>query len=74
MFKFKQPHQLWEQEMYTPFSYNQLTKNFHYFASDVRICEIEYFFSNLISYGSNNRIAMLGLILRLTMKPRSFIT
>lgn len=28
------PSQVWEQEMYTPFSYNQLTKNFHYFPAD----------------------------------------
>ena len=28
---------LWEQEMYTPFSYNKLTENFHFFASDVKI-------------------------------------
>ncbi|CAF0704550.1 unnamed protein product [Brachionus calyciflorus] len=29
-----QPRQLWEQEMYTPFSYITISRNFHYFAAD----------------------------------------
>ena len=35
IFKTKKPLQLWEQEMYSPFTYNQITKNFHHFPANV---------------------------------------
>lgn len=40
------PKQLWEQELYTPFSYNKLTSNFHYFASDQSNAGFNFAFSD----------------------------
>ena len=33
---------LWEQEMYTPFSYFQLSKNFQYFPADVSFNKLTF--------------------------------
>lgn len=52
---------LWEQEMYTPFSYNKLTENFHFFASDVKTIIYIIFFDDINNDYKYNNLKKLGM-------------
>lgn len=66
-FIFLKPMMLWEQEIYVPFSYNKINKDWYYFAGDVSFFMQNKIISRLIKLTYNHKYSFIFFSKRTVM-------